>query len=722
MVGLLVASGVAWFAEARLADMMLAQVALRAVDQVQLGVLHRVTAADFEPPHTPQKLDDLEARLAPLLARVREEGSGVLRLYLFARDGTVLFCDRASERGRIGVSNSPLFAAALAGNAGAQLSSLSSPKNADLKARYDGALEAYVPFIVDGQVVGVYEIYQDLAPIRPLRPLVWSVAIGGLSVLFLALLPVVHGAAARIRRQRVERERLLQQTIEAFRELARQAIAEPDAERVLGLICEQAGRLVGADYAAVVGMEADGTRVCHGAWGMRTDAWRVPRPVRTRGAVARALATRGTAIATDLAEGAEASSMHAAEGGRTALATPLFGSQGLLGGLLVGWRTDERPTAEQVHLAEALAGYAATILDNARAHRNLTASEEQARAAAERLEHIIEGTGDAIIVSDLERRILSWNRGAEQIFGWSRQEVLGQIAPFVPADLLEDSLRRRQQVIETGQTIANYEAERLTRDGRRIPVLGTISPLRDQAGTIVAMLGITKDISAYKQLAEQSRRLALLEQRERIAMDLHDGVIQSLYAVGLTLGAQARTLNGNADETRAALRQAMAQLNGAIREIRAYILSLRLREPEEHGLRPRLEALAQEVQASIQVCPQLELAEGVDGPLEPEAVANLLYIAREATANVIRHAGARAVAIRLEQAEGRLVLTIRDDGRGFDPRRMDRQAGDGLRNMAERARVLGGHLVVLSEPGHGTEVRVEVPAREGRASPWPNHG
>jgi signal transduction histidine kinase len=109
----------------------------------------------------------------------------------------------------------------------------------------------------------------------------------------------------------------------------------------------------------------------------------------------------------------------------------------------------------------------------------------------------------------------------------------------------------------------------------------------------------------------------------------------------------------------------------------------------------------------------LELEEGIDRFLDPVRVSSILYIAREAMSNVIRHAGASKVMIHLARMEEKLMLTIRDNGRGFNPAATDAEnsspaEGQGLRNMAERAQLLGGRLLVVSSPGHGTEVYVEL--------------
>jgi DNA-binding CsgD family transcriptional regulator len=199
--GVLLAFGGAWLIEARLTDLVLAQVAARAIDQVELGVLSRVTEADFQPPYSLERLEALNQRLDPLLARMQNDGSGVIRLHMHARDGTIIYSDRPSQLGEVVPPLSvPLLTSALEGSLGTQRSSLLDPEDADLKSRYDGALEVHVPVVLNGQVVGAYQMYQDLAPIRPIRPLAW----GGGAVL--GLLGTWLYVVARIRAIRVQHE------------------------------------------------------------------------------------------------------------------------------------------------------------------------------------------------------------------------------------------------------------------------------------------------------------------------------------------------------------------------------------------------------------------------------------------------------------------------------------------------------------------------------------
>ncbi len=214
------------------------------------------------------------------------------------------------------------------------------------------------------------------------------------------------------------------------------------------------------------------------------------------------------------------------------------------------------------------------------------------------------------------------------------------------------------------------------------------------------------------RLHEQLRSLTLLEERERIAMDLHDGIIQSIYAVGLNLERCVEVVKDDACEVKAPLERAVDDLNDVIRGIRSYISDLRPSSRDGRGLREAItDALkVLKINSSMEV---EVIEEGVCGELSREQVVQLSHIAQEALANVLKHAGASSVTVRLLPQDHRLILSIQDNGVGFDPEAVEPTAGQGLRNMAERARALGGHLSVKSAQGSGTEIGVQIPLAGG---------
>jgi hypothetical protein len=186
IVGVAVASATVWGIEMRLAKALLGQVEARAVDQLQLGVLDQLSAADFQPPHTPAKAADLAARLDPLVLRLQQADSGVIRVNLVAADGTIVYSDAPPVRGTwMPPGQRRELATALGGAIGAtEHSSLSTQENADLKERYGEAFEVYVPVRLGGRVAGAYEIYVEFGELRATLLAVWLLLAGSVGVLF----------------------------------------------------------------------------------------------------------------------------------------------------------------------------------------------------------------------------------------------------------------------------------------------------------------------------------------------------------------------------------------------------------------------------------------------------------------------------------------------------------------------------------------------------------
>jgi signal transduction histidine kinase len=209
----------------------------------------------------------------------------------------------------------------------------------------------------------------------------------------------------------------------------------------------------------------------------------------------------------------------------------------------------------------------------------------------------------------------------------------------------------------------------------------------------------------YDRAQSDLRRLGLMDERERIAKELHDGIIQSLFAVGMGLQGTA-LMTGNGEIT-GRIERAVEELDRVIRDLRNYIF----------GLRPGILADRQLDQALRDLGAQMQERSGekVDVTVDAAVAADLsarsaeiVQLTREALSNVARHARARHAAVRLERDGAKAVLTVEDDGVGLDPGA--NPAGNGMRNMRERAAALGGTLEVASAAGKGTTLRVAFPA------------
>jgi signal transduction histidine kinase len=208
------------------------------------------------------------------------------------------------------------------------------------------------------------------------------------------------------------------------------------------------------------------------------------------------------------------------------------------------------------------------------------------------------------------------------------------------------------------------------------------------------------------RMHEELRQLAVLQERERIAQDLHDGSIQSLYAVSLALEDTEELMSVDRDQAAQRIDHAIDQIHGTIQEIRDFIMGLDPDARTAIDLLSGLAALTDEFERSTLI--EVELASDPDVPLDPDESLQLIQLTREAMSNVARHAQASKVMVNVEDRREWLRLSIIDDGHGFDTNATQRPGHHGLTNMHARAESLGGSLTIHSDDD-GTRVVFEMP-------------
>ena len=219
------------------------------------------------------------------------------------------------------------------------------------------------------------------------------------------------------------------------------------------------------------------------------------------------------------------------------------------------------------------------------------------------------------------------------------------------------------------------------------------------------------------RLHERSRELSTIEERKRLARELHDSVTQTLFSIGLTAEAAAGLVEADPARARDQLGHLQELTRTAMGEMRSLIFELRPAELETEGLAA---ALRKHVDVVRRLHAQeIELCVEGDRRLPPDVEKGLLRIAQEALGNAVRHSGAGSVTLTLAAHDSRVSLRVADDGHGFDPEEaVTRSRRLVLTSMRERAEALGGTLEIDSEPGRGTTVDVEV--RIGRANSHPD--
>jgi len=388
---------------------------------------------------------------------------------------------------------------------------------------------------------------------------------------------------------------------------------------------------------------------------------------------------------------------------------------------------------EHARLAESLAARAASAIQNAQlfeqsqhyvaeleeriAERNRV--EAALRESEERYRELFENARDAMYVHDLKGTYISVNHAAEELTGYSRDEIVGHnFAEFISAEHVKQVRNSFCGKLATrGQT--SYEVDVIAKDGRRVPVEVSSRAIYEN-GEIVGVQGTARDITDRKQAQDAlqmfSRQLieAQEEERRRIARELHDQIGQVLTAVKMNLHTVQRVCNGT--EEGAHIKDNIEAVDEALRLVRD--LSVDLRPPllDDLGLVTALRWYVDRYARRTGIV--AEVTVDLKDPSERfsrELETACFRIAQEALTNVVRHARATAVLVSLRKDDAILVLSVKDDGVGFDHealhRRAPRAATLGLLGMQERAHAAGGVVEVHSRISKGTEIRLKLPLR-----------
>jgi PAS domain S-box-containing protein len=342
------------------------------------------------------------------------------------------------------------------------------------------------------------------------------------------------------------------------------------------------------------------------------------------------------------------------------------------------------------------------ITGRKRAQAQNEAALEALRESERRLRLQFEQMPIACVLTDLERCIQSWNPAAERIFGFTAAEVNGKSAHglILPKEITPE-LDGRWQSLTAGEAIGQHVHENLTKDARTVICEWTYSPITDRQGKATGVLAMGTDISDRQKV-----EAALREERERMARELHDSVTQALY--GLTLFADAGSRQaecGNLEQACQYLSRISETSVQALKEMRLLVYQLRPAALDDQGLVGALDYRLSAVERRAGVKAQLVADEDIT---LPASLAEGLYrIAQEALNNVLKHAHAARVVVELRGRDGMAVLSVTDDGQGFDPEAVC-QGGLGLISMRQRAEQMRGTLTIGSSAAQGTRVAVAV--------------
>lgn len=324
-------------------------------------------------------------------------------------------------------------------------------------------------------------------------------------------------------------------------------------------------------------------------------------------------------------------------------------------------------------------------------------------------ETAIERMANGVLILNAENRIVDMNPAAEQVLSLARGAVIGRPAGQVLA-VHPELMKLLEQATPGSAEISLGQA------GQTNCYLVQVSPLTHPRGFKLGLLILLQDVTEQKRaralLEEQQQTHAILQERERLARELHDGLGQMLAAAHLHASTARQFLAQGANaQTDECLDQLAAMTLEAQADVREYLLGAKTVSSGEHPFFPSLRQYLKRYSQHYGLRVELTVPPDVEARGLPPAVdVQLLRVIQEALSNVRKHARAQCAHVSLTMQGPQVRIVIADDGRGFDPAAVAAQSeGYGLNAMRERAQGLGGRVEIDSKPGSGTRVLVEVP-------------
>ena len=330
-------------------------------------------------------------------------------------------------------------------------------------------------------------------------------------------------------------------------------------------------------------------------------------------------------------------------------------------------------------------------------------AEDALRASELRLQQFVAEAPVGLCILDENWRAISVNNALCELTGYEKEEILGSTyALYTHPEDLSANIVFTDEFFRGVRSNYSYENRYIRKSGEIIWVSVKATRIELAGHTGPLLLTAVQDIT--------ERKLAI-EEREQLSRDLHDNLLQTLYAVGMQVEAGKLAMKQSARRSKAHMSHAISQLNNLIVDVRRFIALLTKHLPTELDFGQALNQLVAAMTGTNRTAPRLEIKSPVLSFVTPQLAEQLLSIAREALSNSIRHSRASHRWVQLSLMGNSIRLVIGDDGIGFLHAR-GRRAGHGLSNMAARARHISGTFTLHSAPKQGTIITIDVPLKK----------